>query len=113
MIDDGVAFYRKIASVIKKGFTTRYGTEISSYRHPKGWQGILRTGEDGKAFALFHGFYEAAGMEVSVPVPEGYRISEVYSYENEQVWLADGKLYLQLKEDMKAAAEAHFGNSAQ
>lgn len=104
VIDDGIAFYRKIASVIKKGYTTRYGTDISSYRHPKGWQGILRTGEDGKAFALFHGFLEAAGTEVTVPVPEGYRIGEVYSYEDEQVWLKDGRLHLRLTEDMKAVA---------
>ena len=104
VIDDGIAFYKKIASVIKKGFTTRYGTEISSYRHPKGWQGILRTGEDGKALALFHGFLEAAGTEVSVPVPEGYRISDIYSYETEDVWMKDGRLYLRLTEDMKAVA---------
>ena len=104
VIDDGIAFYKKIASIIKKGHTTRYGTEISSYRHPKGWQGILRTGENGKAFALFHGFLEAVGMEVSVPVPADYRISEIYSYETEQVWLKDGRLYLRLTEDMKAVA---------
>lgn len=104
VIDDGIAFYKKIASVIKKGFTTRYGSEISSYRHPKGWQGVLRTGEDGKALALFHGFLEAAGTEVSVPVPEGYRISDIYSYEIEKVWLEDGRLYLRLTEDMKAVA---------
>ena len=104
VIDDGIDFYKKIASVIKKGFTTRYGTEISSYRHPKGWQGILRVGEDGKAFALFHGFLEAAGTEVSIPVPEGYRISEIYSYETEKIRLEDGRLYLRLTEDMKAVA---------
>ena len=104
VIDGGIAFYKKIASVIKKGFTTRYGTEISSYRHPKGWQGILRIGEDGKAFALFHGFHDAAGLEVSVPVPAGYQISEIYSYETEKVWLEDGRLYLRLTEDMKAVA---------
>ena len=104
VIDDGIAFYKKIASIIKKGYTTRYGTEISSYRHPKGWQGILRIGEDGKAFALFHGFLEAAGTEVSIPVPEGYRISEIYSYETEKVLLEDGRLYLRLTEDMKAVA---------
>ena len=104
VIDEGIAFYRKIASVIKNGFTTRYGTEISSYRHPKGWQGILRTGKDGKAFALFHGFHEAAGLEVSIPVPDDYRIADVYSYEEEQLWLADGRLYLRIKEDIRAAA---------
>ena len=104
VIDKGIAFYKKISTVIKKGYTTRYGTEISSYRHPEGWQGVLRIGEAGKAFALFHGFHKAAGKEVSVPIPNDYRIGGVYSYEDEQVWMEDGRLNLYITEDMKAVA---------
>ena len=104
VIDRGIAFYKKISGIIKKGYTTRYGSEINSYRHPEGWQGILRIGEKDRAFALFHGFHDATGIEASVPIPAGYRISEIYSYENEQVWLDDGRLYLRITEDMKAVA---------
>lgn len=104
VLDEGIAFYKQIAPIIKKGFTTRYGTEIGSYRHPKGWQGIVREGENGQAFVLFHGFAEAAGTEVSVPVPADYEIADVYSYEKEEVELRNGRVYLRFCEDKKAVA---------
>lgn len=104
VLDDGIAFYKKIAPIIKKGFTTRYGSEIGSYRHPKGWQGIVREGEDGQAFAVLHGFADVAGTEVSVPVPDGYEIADVYSYEKEAIVIKGGRLYLRFAEDMKAVA---------
>ena len=104
VLDDGIAFYKKLAPIIKKGFTTRYGNEISSYRNPIGWQGILREGENGQAFVLLHGFRQAAGTEVSVPVPEGYQIADIYSYEPEEPVIKDGKLFLRFREDMKAVA---------
>lgn len=104
VLDVGIAFYRKIAPIIKSGFTHRYGSEISSYRHPEGWQGILRVGQDGGAFAVFHGFAGAAGREVSIPLPGHYRIGGVYSYEEEQVWTEDGSLHLRMTEDWKAVA---------
>ena len=43
IIDAGIAFYKKIAPILRDGYTSWFGTEIQSYRHPKGWQGILRT----------------------------------------------------------------------
>lgn len=104
VLDDGIAFYQMIAPVIKKGFTTRYGSEIGSYRHPQGWQGIVREGENGQAFALLHGFAGISGTEVSVPVPDGYRIADVYSYQKEDVAIKDGSLKLRFDEDKKAVA---------
>jgi alpha-galactosidase len=104
VIDAGIAFYKKIAPVIKKGYTSRFGPEIKSYRHPEGWQGILRVGENGQAFALFHAFHGAAGRKLSISLPEGYVISDTYSYEEEQTWIEDGKLQLSMTEDSKAVA---------
>jgi alpha-galactosidase len=104
VVDAGIAFYKKIAPVIKKGYTSRFGPEIKSYRHPEGWQGILRVGENGQAFALFHAFHGAAGRNLSIPLPEGYVISDTYSYEEEQIWIEDGQLQLLVTEDSKAVA---------
>ena len=42
VLDRGIDFYKKIAPIIKDGYTYRYGNEIRSYRHPEGWQGIVR-----------------------------------------------------------------------
>lgn len=103
VVDTGIAFYQKISPIIKKGFTMRYGMEVTSYRNPKGWQGIVRSGQGG-AYALIHGFHESAGCEVSVPLPADYEIADVYSFEEEQVRIKDGKLLLTITEDMKAVA---------
>ncbi|MCD8120290.1 MAG: alpha-galactosidase [Lachnospiraceae bacterium] len=42
VIDRGMAFYREIAPIIRDGRSYRFGTHITSERHPKGWQGIVR-----------------------------------------------------------------------
>lgn len=104
VIDDGMAFYRKIAPIIKKGFTSFYGTRQTSWRNLKGWQGILRKSEDGKAVAIFHGFNENRGTEIKIPIPAGYVIKDIYSYKQEEVSIADGMLSLTMDEDMKAVA---------
>lgn len=104
VIDEGIAFYKKIAGIIKKGFTSFYGTQQTSWRNLKGWQGIWRQSGNGKAMAVFHGFRGAAGVEMSIPVSEGYRIMDVYSYEEEDAVIADGALRLTINEDWKAVA---------
>ena len=44
VIDRGIAFYKEIAPIIKKGYTYRVGPKITSERHPHGWQGVVRVG---------------------------------------------------------------------
>lgn len=104
MIDAGIEFYKKIASIIKKGFTLRYGTEISSYRNPKGWQGIVRYGKGTQAYAVFHAFHGIAGAEVSIPLINDYEIEEVYSCGEERMYIKDRKLTITLNSDKMAVA---------
>ena len=55
VIGEGIAFYREIAPAIRHGITEFFGTKQGSWRHLKGWQGILRmNGTEG--FAVFHTF---------------------------------------------------------
>lgn len=104
LIDAGIKFYKKIAPIIKKGFTLRYGTEISSYRNPRGWQGIVRYGKGTQAYAVFHAFHGIAGAEVSIPLIKDYEIAEVYSCEEERLYIKDKKLTVMLKNDKMAVA---------
>lgn len=67
-------FYAKAAPVIRHGFTRRYGPELSSWRHPKGWQAIVREGGE-NVLCVVHTFHEAPGV-VRFPIPEGYRVAE-------------------------------------
>ncbi len=104
LIDEGIAFYKKIAPVIKNGFTWRYGTEITSYRHPRGWQGVLRAGDDKKAFAVFHGFHGASGISAHIPVPDGFAIKDVYADPDGKgkVTMENAELTVCFREDMQA-----------
>ena len=150
LIDKGIAFYNRIAPIIKNGRTYFYGPKITSYRHPEGWQGIVRYGEgrnvgaaagttDGapagaatdsasdtmagaaigehdaatgttigngtdSCFVLLHGFNGAAGQHITIDLKGDYRISEIYSYKDEDIELSQGRLAYTFTEDMQALA---------
>ncbi len=82
-IDRGIAFYHKIAPVIKNGISFRFGPKIKSARHPKGWQAVLRVGKDGEAYAVFHTFDGELPEAIEIPLPKGCpeSMAEVYAAE--------------------------------
>jgi len=106
LIDDAMAFYRKIAPSIRKGYTTFYGSTITSYRHLEGWQGILREGTDGEAFAVLHMFNgKLERMEMELPAE--YEIEGVYAahtIDSNNMWTEGNKLYYMPDDNMQAAA---------
>ncbi len=108
VIDEGMAFYQKIAPVIKEGFTSFYGSTIVSYRHPEGWQGVLRQGtteENGnQAFLLLHGFNNIKGSTVQVELPACYEVVEYYSYCQEEIKITGNILEYTFHDDMEAVA---------
>lgn len=105
-IDTGISFYKSIAPIIKNGYSLRYGTEIMSYRNPKGWQGILRIGDSGDAYALFHLFQGDMDKELMISIPEEYHymINQVYSDMNCEVILDNGKLIYRPSGNWRAVA---------
>ena len=103
LVDKGIAFYKKLVPVIRKGETHFFGPKITSYRHLNGWQGIFRENkEKGKAYILLHGFNGAAGTEALIPVPEGYSVKDIYSYKDENTGISDGRIRYHFDEDMKS-----------
>jgi alpha-galactosidase len=106
VIDDGIAFYKKIAPIIKDGYTHRFGPKITSERHPKGWQGVVRVGEDGIAYALIHTFYGKLPEYIEIPLPEDCpaNIADTYSDNEVEVFVEDRILRLKTTDEMKAAA---------
>lgn len=105
VIEDGIAFYRKIAPIIKKGRTYRFGPPVISYRNPKGWQGVLRKRENGEAFALFHSFYENQEEWMEIPLAGGtYEIGGIYSDSEPEIRLEKGSLWCRNTDEMKAVA---------
>lgn len=112
VIDRGIAFYKKAAPVIKDGFSRLYGPKVLNYRHPTGWQCLVRTEgsvehEKGDAvLAVFHSFNGAheSALEVPLPADREYRIEAVYSDAEADVFVKNGRLICYIPEDMRAVA---------
>lgn len=68
IVDEGLAFYRLAAPVIRRGVSRRYGPTVTSYDTPEGWQGIVRTGDDG-CLVVLHRFGGADPGPITVPLP--------------------------------------------
>ena len=66
VIQDGIAFYKKAAPVIDRGASSRLGTNVVSYRAPKGWQAVVRQGQQ-LTLVVVHTF-EAAQDSVELAV---------------------------------------------
>ncbi len=112
VIDRGIAFYKKAAPVIKDGYSRLYGPKVVSWRHPKGWQSLVRTEggveherKDG-LLAVFHSFNGEHDGALEVPLPgDGiYQIEEIYSDAEADVRIADGKMVCRIPEDMRVVA---------
>lgn len=112
VIDRGITFYKKAAPIIKDGYSRLYGPKVVSWRHPEGWQCLVRTQggvehekRDG-LLAVFHSFNGAhdGALEVPLPADGTYRIEEVYSDAEADVTVEDGRLVCRIPEDMRAVA---------
>ena len=61
--------YRQAAEIIKHGKSRHFGNLGESWRHPRGWQAVVRTGANG-ALAVLHAF-ENAPAQVEANLPPG------------------------------------------
>lgn len=112
VIDRGIAFYKKAAPIIKDGFSRLYGPKVLNYRHPTGWQCLVRTEgsveqeKRGGLLAVFHSFngeHEGA-LEALLPADGEYRIETIYSDAEADIHIIGGKLVCRIPEDMRAVA---------
>jgi alpha-galactosidase len=102
MVLQAQRLYRRAASVIKQGTSRRFGDMGESWRHPRGWQGVLRVSPDGcRALAVIHTF-EKAPARVELPLgQEGWRVEE--SFPSADAEITD-KLYWSEPGDFNARA---------
>lgn len=71
VIEKGIAFYKEIAPIIRKGQSYRYGTKTRSARHPEGWQVLVRVGTGGRCYAVMHTFGGTMPEEIEIELPAG------------------------------------------
>ena len=99
VMDAGTSFYAKAAPIIDRGVSARYGSQIVSYRAPKGWQAVVRRGET-QTLVVVHTF-GAAPEAVTMPV--GGKIAAQFMREGLTVTAAEN-LALHGLTDFDAAA---------
>lgn len=101
-VDEGLDFYRASRCVIRDGVSSFYGSVSASWRHPEGWQALVRAAGE-ETIAVIHTFSGSFPEEISLPV-SAEQIRRVMCSENNRVTLSDGKLTVQLKAPFEAVA---------
>ena len=106
VIDRGIAFYKEISHIIKKGRTYHVSEKLTSDRHPEGYQVVVRVGEKGQALVVIHCFHGELPEYIEVKLPEGcgQQILSSYAYVAPEVKVENGHLLYKTTENMNAAA---------
>ena len=101
-VDEGIAFYKAVRHIIRDGVTSFHGDVSESWRHPTGWQGIVRT-SGGETLAVIHTFGGSFPASVTLPV-SARRVRRIMCSENNDVYLGDGCLTVSLNAPFEAIA---------
>ncbi len=107
IIESGIAFYNKVKGIIKSGFSYRFGPDVGSYRHPRGWQGIFRLSNDRKqGLAVVHTFTRNNKDPIRVPIPEDLDlvIKAIYGERENNAEICDGEIILSGVGDFEAVS---------
>ena len=71
-VKEAMAFYRQAMPIIRDGTSRRFGDIGQSWRHPSGWQGVVRVSTDGQsALVVLHTFANMPLTPLHAPLPEG------------------------------------------
>lgn len=100
VIEEGIRFYREAAPVIDRGSSTHLGPEIVSYRAPKGWQAVVRQGEN-LTLVVLHTF---AGTPETVTISAAGSIQRVFAREGLEITASGAKLTVCGLRDFDGAA---------
>ena len=74
LLDTALHLYPQVAPLLLEGYSQRLGPSLSSYRYPRGWQGVLRIHPSGNAaLCVLHSF-SGSPEQIEVRLLEGYRV---------------------------------------
>lgn len=73
---EAIGIYQKSAPVIKHGISRRFGELGASWRHPQGWQAVVRCSDD-MTLVVLHTFADAPA-EISVPLSGEWELTEAF-----------------------------------
>jgi len=97
--------YRRVYTINRDGHSIFHGETGKNWRHPQGWQAVLRTSKNGKrALLVAHTFGKAFPKFVQIPLAEsGWKIDEVWPEKHGLSATLKGKsLHLDLSGEFRA-----------
>ncbi len=97
VIEDGISFYKKAVPVIKRGFTHIYRENVTSYRHPEGYQALVRENDE-LILCVIHSFKNAP-KEISVKLTADAEVTDTYPRLGENARAENGTLTVSGIED--------------
>ncbi len=74
LVREAIALYAKAAPVIKYGISRRFDVVGESWRHPKGWQAVVRTSAS-QTLVVVHTFADAPDT-IEVPLTGGWKLED-------------------------------------
>jgi len=77
LVEQATALYRRVAPIIKHGTSRAFGEIGASWRHPSGWQAVVRMADDQKtALVVMHAFARApTRVEIPLPGAQSWRVA--------------------------------------
>lgn len=81
LVVSAMELQRRVHPIIRDGHSTFHGETSRSWRHPQGWQAVLRTGRSGRdALLVAHTFARPFPRKVMLPLPpgRGWKIAEMW-----------------------------------
>jgi len=99
LVAQSIALYKKAVPVIRKGRSYRYGPDVPVYRHPEGWQAVVRVGATGKqVLVVVHTFAKPGQTTLKIPLPAGkWKLADTLTEKSTGVKLTKGELHWQPK----------------
>ena len=82
LLDEFIAYYKKCVPVIRKGTTRIYLNSTKNYVNPKGYQAVVRTGDNSDVVVTVHSFEPPYPETITVSLPAaGYSVSDRFVQE--------------------------------
>jgi alpha-galactosidase len=97
VIDNGIAFYKKAMPIIKNGRSFIYSDRSASDRHPRGYQAVVRKGEN-ETLVTVHTFGGEMPKEIRIPA-DAEKIKAQYSHCKPEVYLCGGDIVIKAPEN--------------
>ncbi len=95
--------YRRSVPVIRDGFSRRYGAPVVNYRHPEGWQAVVREADDRQSKLVVVHRFNGEIPQIRFPVGEGWRIEWSFKRDEVSAAIENGLMTVDMPHELEGA----------